>query len=247
MRWNEIINEFAVDLPSKYEIDPETNLAMNLPKQWSQSPYLGAVKSSKGSGYMAQIHIPQHVWSEVIDQKKGKWRNAPDSFFHETGNRRPSMIISGFQDPRRAAWIAQEVLFGGHTAEIIEDYFDERYNGGDGSIWRSLASKAPSFTGKPLDASDEEKFFSQRDPKNPAVIQKKNADAYNSMMPDKIKKALVDFYSQNRSLAKKRLGFNGSLAQLEDVVDKLIASKGVEYFVTTPGSVKLKDIASLQF
>lgn len=248
MRFHEIIGEAASNLPTKYEIDPETDLAMNPPQQWSQSPYLGAVRSKGGKGYMAQIHVPQSVWVQVVDHKQGKWGNAPKSFFNDTGNQRPAMIVDGFADPRQAAWFTQEVLYGGELppADIIEDYFDERYNAGDGSIWRSIKDHIPQFSGEPLTAQDEEAFFAAQDQKSAENVVKKNTSDYERQMPLKIKKALVDFYSKNRALAKKRLGTD-SLNGIDAAADKLIASKGVAFFMTSPGSVKMKDIASLKF
>jgi hypothetical protein len=53
----------------------------------------------------------------------------------------------------------------------------------------------------------------------------------------------VDFYTKNQALAKKRLG--ASLNEIPARVDQAIKKHGVEYFVTSPGSVKLKDVASL--
>jgi len=247
MRYSEII-EAAANLPTKYEIDPDTDLAMNLPNQWSQSPYLGAVKAKSGSGYIAQIHIPQAIWTSMVDQNPAKWSNAPASFFNETGNQRIPMIVGRFADPRQAAWYAQEVLFGGdiQPKEIIEDYFDEKYNDGDGSVWRGLKQNVPAFEGTALTAADEAQFFATRG-NSPEAVQKKNTDEYNRAMPAKIKKAMYDLFSHNRDLAKKRLGFKGSLEQLKVKIDQLVDQRGVDFFMTAPGSVKMKDLASLKF
>ena len=235
---------------SKFPVDADTGLMMNLPKQWSQSPYLGAVKNSRGTGYVAQIHIPQSIWSDLVDGKTHKWKNAPASFFKDTGNQRTSMIVGPYSDPRQAAWIAQEVLYGGNAAEYIEDYFDERYNGGDGSIWRSLKSKVPSFDGAPLEEKDRDAFFDKLQKHGDEAKAVERKQAYEAMMTKKIKRELMALYSANPAMAKKRLaafGYTGSRNQLEGVIDQLITARGVEFFVTSPGSVKLKNIAALTF
>jgi hypothetical protein len=245
MRFQEIL-EAASRLPGKYMVDDSTDLALNLPNQWSQSPYLGAVKSPNG-GYMAQIHVPQDVWVAMVEQNPHKWSKAPRSFFNPTPNQRPSMIVQGFKDPRQAAWFAQEVLYGGDhkTLDIVEDYFDQRYNEGSGELWKSIRSQTPSFDGEALTAADEQTFFANRDEHKKAQTVQKNTADYDKTMKTKIRDTLVAFYTKNKALAKKRLGNIKSINQLGQAVDQAIERLGVNHFVTAPGSVKLKDVASL--
>lgn len=248
MRLFEFTDPAAINIPSKYPIDDDTGLALNLPNQWSQSPYLGAVKNPKGSGYVAQIHIPQEVWSKEIEGRNSRWENAPSGLFNHEGRMRPPLRVA-FSDPRKAAWFVQQVLYGEKDpSEIIVDWLDEKYNGDGGQVWRSLAKSAPNFDGEALTASDEESFFANQQERQKANTVKTNTNAYNKEMPEKIKRTMVDFYMKNKQLAKKRLGLtNLTPNKIDAKVDELIASKGVDYFLTTPGGVKIKDIASLSF
>ena len=246
MRYSEIF-EAAPNIPQKYLIDDETDLALNLPSQWTQSPYLGAVKNPKGDGYIAQIHIPQEVWVRMVEQNPQKWSNAPESFFKSVGNQRIAMRV-GFADPRQAAWFTQEVLYGGDhpPIEVFESFFDEKYNGGNGELWRSLKKQVPHFEGAPIASEDEAEYFA-----NPEEFRKKaqihkNTSAYYEKMPGKIKKALLDFFSRNQALFKKRTGQKPkSQNEMSSMIDALVDKLGIEHFVTGPGSVKMKDIASL--
>lgn len=238
--FDEQLLEYQMD---KYTTDPSTGLKLNQPNQWSQSPYLYAVKSKSGK-YNAQIHIPQSIWSSMVQGKAHKWSSAPQSFFSQDGKLRNTMLVGPFQDPRRAAWLAQTILFSDRAEDYIEDYFDEKYNDGDGSIWRSLLKEIPQFDGAPLEEKDKEEFF--------ASISNKELDTkkqkYEETMTKKLRQALFDFYDKNKALAKKRLpNYTGSRNQLMGVIDKLIADKGLDYFLTSPNSVKFKDIASLTF
>lgn len=255
MRYHEILEAAAPRIPARYLIDPETDLALNAEGQWSRSPYLGAVKSSTGSGYVAQIHIPQAVWVAMVQQNPHKWSgHAPETFFNEVGNQRPPMRVA-FADPRQAAYFAQEVLYGGDwdTKDVIEDYFEQQYLGGQGEIWQHIKSQVPQYEGKPLGADDEETYFadpeafnSRREAAKKAQTQAKNASNYEPEMLKKIKSQLSDFYVKNPKLAQKRLGIKFKhRSQLEQVINDVVDSLGVNYFVTAPGSVKFKDLASL--
>jgi hypothetical protein len=247
MRWIEIL-ESATRMPEKYLIDQDTGLALNLPNQWSESPYLGAVRDSKNGGYMAQVHIPQMVWSDMVSDNPGKWNNAPESFFQPVGNRRPSMIVQ-FNDPRQAAWFSQEVLYGGDfsTREVIESYFDERYNKSSGEIWRNIKAKAPDFSGEALKSSDEERIFANSEEQKKQVQMQKNASEYEPKMISRIKTHLLDFYTRNKAFAAKKLGKFKSLRELESLIDDVINKLGVEHFVTSAGSVRLKNASDISY
>lgn len=254
MRYHEIL-EAAPRIPTKYLVDPDTDLALNAQGQWSQSPYLGAVKASTGDGYYAQIHIPQAVWVAMVQQNPHKWAgHAPETFFNEVGNQRPPMRVR-FADPRQAAYFAQEVLYGGdwETKDIIEDFFEQQYLGGDGALWQEIKSQVPQFEGTPLGAGDEQTYFAdpeefnrRREAAKQARTQAKNADNYAPGMERKIKNELMSFYLKNSKLAQKRFGMKFKhKGELEQAIEAVIADKGVDYFTTAPGAVKLKDIASL--
>lgn len=240
--------DVASNIPQKYPIDDDTGLALNPPNQWSQSPYLGAVKSPSGNGYIAQIHIPQEVWSKEIEGRKSRWQTAPDGLFNYEGRQRPPIRVK-FDDPRKAAWFVQNTLYGEKDpSDIIIDWLDEKYGDGNGSSWKSLARAAPNFDGEILTSADEREFFANKAERDRQQTVKTNTVDYNKNMPAKIKQAMVDFYMKNKQLAKKRLGIsNLTPNKLNAKVDELIADKGVDYFLTAPGSIKIKDIASLTF
>ena len=242
--------EYSRESDDRNPTDPATGLKMNLPNQWSKSPYLFAVHAPKGDGYVAQIHIPQGVWDEMVDGKQYKWANAPKSFFERSGKDRPSMVVGKFADPRQAAWYGQQVLLGDRADEYIEDYFDERYNGGDGSIWRSLKAKVPSFDGKPLELEDRDEFFSSNKKKSDEQNAIEKQEAYNRKFTKVIKDGLTNLYLQNPALAKKRLakyGYTGSRNQLPGIIDQVFDDKGLDFFMKRPGSVEIKDLPSLTF
>lgn len=246
MRYYELF-EFAPNIPQKYMVDDETDLALNLPSQWTQSPYLGAVKSPKGEGYVSQIHIPQTVWTAMVDQTPSKWSNAPKSFFNATGNQRPSMRVS-FADPRQAAWFSQEALYGGDWSaqDVIEDYFEELYCGGDGAVWRHVKSQVPSFEGAPLESKDEAEWMANHAERKKQITVQNNTSDYNAKMPEKIKAELLAFYSKNKQITRKRFGSNiKSLNDLKHAISDKVDEKGIDFFLTVPGGVKLKNIPSL--
>lgn len=213
------------NLPQAYFVDPETDLALNTPNQWSQSPYLGAVRYDDDT-YIAQICIPQAVWEKVIHQNHQKWKDVlPQSLLHtNTGH------IRGFltKDPRQAAWFMQAVLYSedNDTEELIEDYLEKKYLGGLGDLWDDLIAKTPEFEGEALTAENELEFFKKFDAETRKRIttQRKNAIAYEKTM-------------RRRIIAE--LQFRKIDANIDDF--------GIEFFVTSTGSVKLRDFKTLTF
>ena len=256
MRYREIFEASAAHIPAQYMIDDATDLALNTEGQWSKSPYLGAVAASNRKGYLAQINIPQEIWRQLIQQNPHKWSDKlPPAYFNEQGQSRPPIRVA-FADPRQAAWFMQEVLYGGDAKDLIEDYL-EQYLGGPGDLWKDLLSKVPTFDGEPLTSADEKDYFAdpevfrqRREERRKAAQDAKtaatNASNYHPEMSRKIKRELVNFFLKNSQLAKRRFGQKFKTRQeLEQAVDHVVDQKGVDYFVTAPGSVKLKDIASL--
>lgn len=244
----EYVEPVAGRLPSKYEIDDATGLGVNLPNQWSQSPYLGAVKNNKGNGYVAQIHIPQNVWRLSIEGAKNRWPNAPETLFQPEARQRIPIRIP-FKDPRQAAWFVQQVLYGDNMTpdEVILDYLDEKYGNGDGSIWRTVYSKVPTYDGNELTSDDEQRFFSNKQEYQKQQTVKKNTSNYEAQMPAKIKEQLMAFFSNNRKQVKKKFGKDLTLNQLSAKLDQLINERGIDYFVTSPGSLKIKNVNDLTF
>lgn len=212
-------------IPDFYFIDPDTDLALNTPNQWSQSPYLGAVRFNDET-YISQICIPQAVWEKLIHQNHQKWKDVlPQSILHtNTGN------IRGFstKDPRQAAWFMQAVLYSGDndTEELIEDYLEMKYLGGLGDLWNDLIAQIPEFEGEALTSENELEFFKKFDAETRKKIstQRKNAIDYDKTMRRKI----------NAELQARKLNID-------------IDYYGIEFFVTCRGSVKLKDFKTLTF
>lgn len=221
------------NIPSKYFIDDDSGLAINLPSQWSISPYLGAVKFQNCTTYSANIGIPQHVWEKVINNNRNKWTNAPESLFNGVIQNRPRIVISGFVDPRQAAWLMQNVLYSDDydSAELIEDYLEMKYCSGSGEIWNDIISNIPSeFGGSLLTLDDEKKYFDKFDTetRKKIKIQKKNEIEYIKTMKYKIKREFI----------KLNLNLDSS---------ELVDNFGIEYFVTKPGSVVLKNLNYVDF
>lgn len=212
-------------LPNRYFIDPETNLALNTPNQWSHSPYLGAVKDSMHKHYVTSIHIPQEIWTKVISSNHQKWKNAPASLLQENIT---SIRVRGFKDPRQAAWFMQELLYSGNvdTEELIEDYLERQYCNGLGDLWDNLLMSVPEFEGTALEASDEKDYFKKFDAETRKKIdtQRKNTAMYETNMRRKIE----------RELQALKLNIN-------------VDDYGLEFFLTAYGSVKLKDLSKLNF
>lgn len=214
-------------LPERYFVDPDTNLAMNTPNQWSQSPYLGAVRNStKTDEYVVDIHMPNAIWDKLINQNHQKWKEVlPTSALHSNY---ANIRINGFKDPRQAAWIMQEVLYSDEydTEELIEDYLEMKYLEGLGDIWNDLINKVPTFEGEPITSDQENEYFGKFDAETRKKIdtQRKNAIEYDKVMRRKIQKQLDDL----------KLDIN-------------IDDFGIEYFVTSYGSVKLKDFSAMSF
>lgn len=212
-------------LPDFYFIDPDTDLALNTPNQWSQSPYLGAVRYDNET-YIAQICIPQAVWEKLIHQNHQKWKDVlPQSILRtNTGHIRGFMT----KDPRQAAWFMQAVLYSddNDTEELIEDYLEMKYLGGLGDLWKDLIAQTPEFEGEPLTPANEEEFFKKFDAetRKKIAVQRKNAVEYDKVMRRKI---------------------NAQLDAMKLTVD--IDYYGIEFFVTCKGSVKLKDFSTLNF
>lgn len=213
-------------LPSRYFVDPETNLALNTPNQWSHSPYLGAVKDSTLKNYTTSIHIPQEIWTKVVFNNHQKWKNAPATLTQENVT---SIKIYGFADPRQAAWFMQELLYSDNvdTEELIEDYLEMKYCNGNGDLWNDLLLSVPAFEGTPLDASDEKEYFKKFDATERKKIDviRKNTAVYESNMRMKIKNELR------------------RIKMPEALVDQF----GIEYFLTEYGKVTLKDLKKLTF
>ncbi len=212
-------------LPDRYFIDPESNLALNTPNQWSHSPYLGAVKMADSPNYTTSIHIPQEIWNKLVFSNHQKWKNAPAYFLHENIG---SIRVYGFQDPRQAAWFMQELLYSDNvdTEALIEDYLERQYCGGNGDEWDDLLMCVPEFEGQPLNATDEKEYFKKFDPVTRKKIDtiRKNTAMYETNMRRKIQ----------RELDSLKLNIN-------------IDDYGLEFFLTSYGSVKLKDLATLNF
>lgn len=257
------LDEYIDKTPVKNPEDPETGLFLNddAAKWRSQSPYLYAVKVPTGSGYYAQIHIPQGLYNEHIKDMQKRWPKAPSSLFMDDANNRMS-LKQRFADPRQAAWFAQEILLdtGNMKAEdVILDRLDELYGNGDGYYWHSLLSKVPTFTGKPLDERDADEFFKDKDEllrqraEREAQLKKKqtlatNAGNYENDRKKQIKRELTAWFTRmGPAVAKKKFGKPLTGDELSARLDKEIDDKGINFFLTGPGSVKLKDIDSLKF
>lgn len=213
------------NLPSFYFIDPDTNLALNSPNQWSQSPYLGAVRYNDEK-YISQICIPQSIWEKIIHQNHQKWKDVlPQSFLHtNTANIRAFLT----EDPRQAAWFMQSVLYSddNDAEELIEDYLEMKYLNGLGDLWEDLIKSVPEFEGEALKPDNEIDFFNKFDAetRKKITIQRKNAIEYDKTMRRKI----------DAEIKLNKLNIN-------------IDDYGIEFFTTSKGSVKLKDFKSLVF
>lgn len=212
-------------LPNRYFVDPDTNLALNTPNQWSHSPYLGAVKLKDCKDFTTSIHIPQEIWAKIVFSNHQKWKNAPASLLHDNVG---SIKVFGFKDPRQAAWFAQELLYSDNvdTEELIEDYLERQYCGGLGDLWDNLLMSVPEFKGQPLDTTDEKEYFKRFDAetRKKIDIQRKNTAAYESSMTRKIQ----------RELDTLKLKVN-------------IDDFGLDFFLSSYGSVKIKDLTTLNF
>lgn len=229
--------EFREDfpkMPEKYPYDEDSGLFMNLPNQWSKSPYLGAVKSKAGSEWVAQIHIPQEVWEYVIRDNAGKWgKNLPDSFWEENGNNRSTIRVN-VNDPRKAAWIVQTILYGDYdTAEMIDEYLTTKYiHGKKGlSAWTDVIQYMPKFDGAPLTLSDREEFFTNLKARDTQSKLDKNKEAFFAKAPAKIKQTILAKAAQG-SVRKKIFGTGDlSLNELGPIIDRAIEELGVSYFL----------------
>jgi hypothetical protein len=215
---------------------------MNQPSQWSKSPYLGAVNVT-GTGYVAQAHIPQTVWAEVI-QDNPKWHNVlPDTFFSPKGNNRSPIRIAKTRDPRQAAWIVQALLYGHEDfGDLLDDYLTLKYIEGKPGIdaFRTALRDLPKFDGEPLTVADAEEWTRNHAERQSADTKKQNTSKYDEQMPKRIITAFVD--AMKKGAARKKVFGTAkmSLTQVTTVVAAAIAKNGISYFVTAPGSVKIK-------
>lgn len=256
-------NPVVNNVPPQYPIDPETDLALNTENQWSRSPYLYAVKNPAGEGYFAQIHIPQSIYRMHIADLHKRWPKAPDTLFRDEGRQRMTLKAL-FKDPRQAAWFAQNVMFSQEhePKDFILDKLDQMYSqrhDADGHLWNELLRQVPTFEGQPLKSEDAEEFFKDRDAfaasraDREAAMKKrvtldKNAGSYESDRKKQIKRELMAWFTRmGPAVAKKKFGKELTGNDLSVRLDKEIDDKGINYFLTGPGSVKLKDIDSLKF
>jgi hypothetical protein len=221
------INEYTDRSPIKNQKDETTGLWLNEKGEtWrSASPYLYAVKSPSGSGFIGQIHIPSQLWREHIQDKHQRWPEAPSSLFTDNLNNRMPIITPVYSDPRQAAWIAQEVLLdtGNHSAQdIIMGYLDWRYSGrrdeNDAYLWFDLLTSVPDFQGPPLTGDDAEEFFADKDKlaqaraeREDAVKKQKtsaiNANNFEADRKKKIKRELMNWFTKmGPAVAKKKFG-----------------------------------------
>lgn len=260
------LDEYVDRTPVKNPVDPETDLFLNTDAdKWrSDSPYLYAVKNPRGSGYISQIHIPQALYNEHIKGMEHRWPKGQNikSLFQDNANNRRSLYAGPFSDPRQAAWFAQEVLLdtGNHKAEdLIISKLDEMYGNGDGYLWKELLSQIPTFSGDPINPDevdrylgDKEKMAADRAERENALKKKTtlatNAKDYEPFMKKKIKKELMDWFGRmGPAVAKKKFGKVLTGDEMSAKLDKEIDDKGINFFLTGPGSVKLKPIDSLKF
>jgi len=248
MRAYEFLNEALSDFPGipsnrrKY-YDDESGLYLNAIQQWSLSPYLGAVDAKNGK-FKAQIHIPQDAWQHII-QDNEKWRgHLPPTFFNDAGQNRSTIQIQGFSDPRQAAWLVQTILYGTEdTNELIDDYLTVKYIEGHNGItaWRDILRDMPTFDGRPMDEDDADEWLQNATKRNKAARIAINTNHYAQEMPSKIIDAFTKALS-NKPARRKVLGnAKYSLNKVKDIVQNAINQLGIEYFVTSPGSIKLKD------
>lgn len=237
--------EFTTDFPRMPEQNPydeESGLYLNPKHQWSQSPYLGAVKSKNKTGYDAQIHIPQEVWERVIRDNPAKWNALGDSYFSENGKGRSTLRIAA-KDPRQAAWLVQTVLYGPYdTNELIDDYLTAKINGRKGiTAWVHLLEDMPRFDGAPLESLDHDDWFENHSEREKQNKLQRNVDAFMAKAPEKIKSAILDAVAKSSSLRKKVFGTsNLTLNQLAPVIDRAILELGTQYFLN---GIKVKDPA----
>ena len=215
-------------IPTKYFIDPDTNLALNTPSQWSRSPYLGAVTDKNHKKYVAHFSIPNEVWINIIDGR-AKWKNIlPESFFNEDSQYRSHIRVYNIEDPRQAAWIMQNVLYSDDydTSELIEDYLEMTYMGGSGSIWNDFLKNVPEFEGVPLNEDDCTEYYKRFD--------KVTRDKMRIMRENEVR---YDYRIKQMVLVEARkLKLN--VANVADAFDNY----GSEPFVTRYGSVILNDL-----
>lgn len=223
--------------------DDESGLFLNPPTQWSKSPYLGAVKA-KGGGYIAQVHIPQNIWAEVI-QDSPKWRDKlPDGFYSPSGNNRSPIRIVRTSDPRQAAWVAQAALYGHEDfAERLDDFLTLRYveNKPGKAAFNDIIKNVPSFDGEPLTVADADEWMQNAAARTSAERKETNSSKYNQEMPKRI---VAAFNEKMRSGKARRKVFGNRNMTLSDVSNAVLAAIkkfGVDHFVTTPGSIKIKD------
>lgn len=243
-----MINEARTDFPrvdAKYPFDDESGVYLNTKGQWSESPYLGATRNKNGK-YVAQIHIPNYVWENLI-RDNHKWFDIlPDSFFAENPNNR-STIRVGVNDPRQAAWIMQSVLYGPYnTEELINDYLIQKYvrDGKGIDAWQEIFADMPKFYGSPIQIQDHDEWFNRNQEHEKKNKLATNIEKFKHEAPAKIKKGLEAFLSK-QSNRKKMFGrsdisLNGAL----QLVDKAINEFGVDSFLN---GIKLKDPSTLTF
>lgn len=222
--------------------DDDSGLFMNPPSQWSKSPYLGAVKIG-GDGYIAQAHIPQAVWSAVI-QDNPKWHNVlPDGFFNAKGTNRSPIRVARTKDPRQAAWIVQSLLYGHEDfGDLLDDYLTLKYIEGQPGIgaFKDALRDLPKFEGEALTVADADSWIQDQKTRQAAQQKVDNAPRYEAQMTKKIVAAFVEAMRPG-SLRKKVFGKSKmSLTQVSQAVTMAVKELGVEHFVTAPGSIKIK-------
>lgn len=243
---------YIFEAPAKREIDPDTGLLMNLPNEWSASPYFGAVKT-KG-GYVAQIHFRKDTYSEVIADNENYWRSAglADSFFNgiydSNLNSVPPIRLAGivFGDPRSAAYLVQNVRFDDDKTEQIEYEIetltqeleritDQRQ---DTPNVESIIASMPNFDGAPITLADKEIFFAKKSERDTSDAIKKNTnDFYTNKAPAIIK----DKYIKLSPSKKKKLFGTKSKNTIEQIIDLAIQDLGAEWFFKEKSINELRD------
>lgn len=220
-------------LPNRYSIDPDTNLGMNTPAQWSKSPYLGAIWNKTLESYTTQISIPTDIWKKLVLNNQNRWLNAPTSLIHKNYI---YLRQDGYSDPRQAAWVMQEVLYSENVdvEEIVEDYLEMKYCGGKGELWKDILDSVPTFDNEPLRTDQADEFFSKIDPTVREKMNKikKNTELFDERMTRKLK---LEFDRTQHTILS------------EYDVDVILEEYGIEYFLVSPGSVKLKDLTTLNY
>lgn len=248
--------EFREDfpkMPEKYPYDEESGLFLNTPSQWSTSPYLGAVISSKyPSKWFVQIHISRTVWEDLFEANP-KWRgsNIPKGFFNEDGKLRSSIRFR-VSDPRQAAWISQTVLYGPYdTNALVEEYIIARYFDGVTDIrqiW-DFMSDMPHFSGPILSDKDKDHWMANYEAKKKENKLANNIASFKAKMPEKIKQVIINFVKKSANRRKVFGNPNLSLNVISRAIDKAINVLGVDYFlqgihVKDPSTFKLASYVS---